>query len=321
MYSSTLSGQLIMDFDYSHFAVLKVALLPGGRPAERPAPLIVSVFGPNWTKWERLLAKFAVLCLHADSPERRSLADLLKNSCSAHKHTSTGSQITLSFCSHIDEVLNFFGACMHSQLRLTTLQGMHPVSELCPDPHHIFTASHPSFCASWYEHLLQLQRHCLIVVYNSACWSPCSPLQSLKSAGSPCSASTAGTTGGLSCSPPDTAWRCSTSRLGPWPSWHIPVMFPLAGPLAAAVLRQGMAAGCCGAGYCRDCSVPQVAPGIRARPGEASLLHVGGNSSPKPALQVTEGLPEPFDCSAVGPMPGAVLQDGENFIRVICSQP
>lgn len=120
-YSNALSGQLIMDFDYSHFAVLKVAPLPEGGPAERPAPLIVSVFGPNWTKWERVLPKFALLlCLHADSPERHSLADSLKNSCRrAHKNTSTSLQMTLPSCSHIDEVLNFSGARTQPQLRPT----------------------------------------------------------------------------------------------------------------------------------------------------------------------------------------------------------
>lgn len=44
-YSCTLSGQLIMDFDYSHFVLLSAALSPTGGPAERPAPLIVSVSG------------------------------------------------------------------------------------------------------------------------------------------------------------------------------------------------------------------------------------------------------------------------------------
>lgn len=44
-YSCTLSGQLIMDFDYSHFVLLSAAPSPTGGPAERPAPLIVSVSG------------------------------------------------------------------------------------------------------------------------------------------------------------------------------------------------------------------------------------------------------------------------------------
>lgn len=87
-YSSALSGQLIMDFDYSHFVLLRVAPLPEGGPAERPAPLIVSVFGPNWAKWERLLPKFALLlCLHADSPERHSLADSLKTPVDTLRNT------------------------------------------------------------------------------------------------------------------------------------------------------------------------------------------------------------------------------------------
>lgn len=44
-HSSSLSGQLIMDFDYSHFVLVSAAPSPTGGPAERPAPLIVSVSG------------------------------------------------------------------------------------------------------------------------------------------------------------------------------------------------------------------------------------------------------------------------------------
>lgn len=40
-----LSGQLIMDFDYSHFVLLSAVLSPTGGPAERPAPVIVSLSG------------------------------------------------------------------------------------------------------------------------------------------------------------------------------------------------------------------------------------------------------------------------------------
>lgn len=43
--SSSLSGQLIMDFDYSHFVLVSAVPSPTGGPAERPAPLIVSVSG------------------------------------------------------------------------------------------------------------------------------------------------------------------------------------------------------------------------------------------------------------------------------------
>ena len=43
--SCTLSGQLIIDFDYSHFVLVSAALSPTGGPAERPAPLIVSLSG------------------------------------------------------------------------------------------------------------------------------------------------------------------------------------------------------------------------------------------------------------------------------------
>lgn len=64
------------------------------------------------------------------------ISRLAGNSCRhAQKHTSTRSQITLTFCSHIDEVLNFSGACTQPQLRPTTLQGECILSRNCAPIH------------------------------------------------------------------------------------------------------------------------------------------------------------------------------------------
>lgn len=109
------------------------------------------------------------------------ISRLAGNSCrQAQKHTNTRSQITLTFCSHIDEVLNFSRACTQMQLCPTTLQGI-ILSQNCALIHITggFCLNYIFFLQS-VQHLLQLQVHCLIIVYSSACWLTCSPIKSLR---------------------------------------------------------------------------------------------------------------------------------------------
>ena len=108
-YSCSLSGQLIMDFDYSHFVLLSVAVPPTGGTGRKASTIDCLSFGSNWAKWEWLLPEFTLLqCLHADPPERHSLLPRweLLQTCS-HTHTHT-------FCSHIDKELKISVVCAYS---------------------------------------------------------------------------------------------------------------------------------------------------------------------------------------------------------------
>ncbi len=87
-YSCTLSGQLIMDFDYSHFVLLSAAPSPTGGPAERPAPLIVSVSGliePNGNGCcQSSLFSSVYMLIH-----QRDIHYRLAENSSRHAHTHT----------------------------------------------------------------------------------------------------------------------------------------------------------------------------------------------------------------------------------------
>lgn len=89
-YSCTLSGQLIMDFDYSHFVLLSAAPSPTGGPAERPAPLIVSVSGliePNGNGCcQSSLSSSVYMLIH-----QRDIHYRLAENSSRHAHTHTHS--------------------------------------------------------------------------------------------------------------------------------------------------------------------------------------------------------------------------------------
>ena len=113
-YSCTLSGQLIMDFDYSHFVLLSAAPSPTGGPAERPAPLIVSVSGliePNGNGCcQSSLFSSVYMLIH-----QRDIHYRLAENSSRHAHTHTHSHTyTLTFCSYIDKGLKFSVVCTYS---------------------------------------------------------------------------------------------------------------------------------------------------------------------------------------------------------------
>lgn len=99
-----------MDFDYSHFVLLSAAPSPTGGPAERPAPLIVSVSGliePNGNGCcQSSLSSSVYMLIH-----QRDIHYRLAENSSRHAHTHTH---TLTICSHIDKGLKFAVVCTYS---------------------------------------------------------------------------------------------------------------------------------------------------------------------------------------------------------------
>lgn len=87
----TLSGQLIMDFDYSHFV-----LLSAGRLAERPAPLIVSVSGLIEPNGNGCCQSSLFSSVYALIHQRDIHYHLAENS-SGHLHTHADTHLHLVF--------------------------------------------------------------------------------------------------------------------------------------------------------------------------------------------------------------------------------
>ncbi len=97
-YFCTLSGQLIMDFDYSHFVLLSAVPSPTGGPAERPAPLIVSVSGliePNGNGCcQSSLFSSVYMLIHQRDIHYR-LAENSFRQAHTHTHTHTHSHFAV----------------------------------------------------------------------------------------------------------------------------------------------------------------------------------------------------------------------------------
>lgn len=108
----TLSGQLIMDFDYSHFVSVSAVPPPTGGPVERPAPLIVSVSGliePNGNgSCQSSLFSSVYMLIH-----QRDIHYRLTENSSRHAHTQRHTH-TLTFCRHVDKGLKLSEICTYS---------------------------------------------------------------------------------------------------------------------------------------------------------------------------------------------------------------
>lgn len=100
-----------MDFDYPHFVLLSAVPSPTGGPAERPAPLIVSVSGliePNGNGCcQSSLSSSVYMLIHQRDIHYR----LAKTPLDTITHTQTHIH---TFRSHIDKGLKFSVVCTYS---------------------------------------------------------------------------------------------------------------------------------------------------------------------------------------------------------------